>query len=231
MNVAASAAGAAITTTRPNRIPYLIGVGAAVVAVIAAGYSIANRPPPAAATTTVATTPAPPTAVVAPVTGLGSPAREDAVEVAITATPPAATIYVDDAQVPGNPFKARYPKGGTHRVTASAPGYLPKTQEIAFETNLMSTIALEKAPPGASTAPPVWIAPRPGANAPPGPGAKDAAVVSVAPAADAQPLAPTTPTPPTQAPTGGTTTSSDHVNPNGGVAPTRKIDSTNPYAQ
>jgi serine/threonine-protein kinase len=210
-----------VIAAKPSRVPYYIGAGAMLVALVAAGYSFGNHAA------------APPTTAAAQAVPIAAPAtvKDDAVDVTISATPPAATIYVDDAQVPGNPFRARYPKGGTHRVTASAPGYLPKTQQLAFEANLMSTIALEKAPAGAPTTAPVWVVPRAQTGATQ-PAAKDAAVVSGVASAAVDPTPPASAAAPTPAPTSTTpaATSTAEVNPNGGVAPTRKIDSTNPYA-
>jgi serine/threonine-protein kinase len=150
------------------------------------------------------------------------------VEITISVTPPAATIYVDDAQVPGNPFKAKFPKGGMHRVTASAAGYAPKSQNITFETNVVASIALDRATPGTAVN---WSLPR-GGGATPAP-ANDATPAGGSPAVPVAAAPPSEPTPPpattaTSAP--ANTGAPGEVSPRGGVAPVHKIDSTNPYA-
>ena len=69
------------------------------------------------------------------------------IEIRIAAKPAAATIYLDDAAVSGNPFTAKFPSDGSgHRIRAEAPGHRPHSQMIAFSKDITLDITLESAP-------------------------------------------------------------------------------------
>jgi hypothetical protein len=59
-------------------------------------------------------------------------------------SPPSARITVDGIEADGNPVRGRYPSGKTHRIAASAVGYLPKTQEVALPGDVDISLSLEK---------------------------------------------------------------------------------------
>jgi serine/threonine-protein kinase len=143
-----------------------------------------------------------------PATPQGSPAPQPAlVTVSIKATPVTAQIMLDG--IPrSNPVDISYPRGtGSHTVRVTADGYVPKTEQISFESNLMVEMALER-----QRATPTWTppAPRIAAAAP----AKRVTTAVAAPIA--QPVEPPAPQP-------------VEVNPSGGRPPQRPIDPTNPY--
>jgi serine/threonine-protein kinase len=56
------------------------------------------------------------------------------VEVRLSATPRAAKIYLDDGEVPSNPYVGRFPRDGlSHRVMAKAAGYEDRGVVVSFD--------------------------------------------------------------------------------------------------
>ena len=157
---------------------------------VAAGPSDDAPAPPAS----VAPAPiAPP----APVT-----TASELVDVEIRVTPPGATITVDGASVSGNPFHGKYPRGDAmHRVRAVAGGYVTKSTDVPFSSNVTLDLSLEHVPQIHVVQVPAPT-PRP------------------APIARGNPPRPSD-TPPAPAPT--------DVSPQGGSKPRRPIDPSNPY--
>jgi serine/threonine-protein kinase len=186
-----------------SKMPWVFGGVAALVAVGAVGYALTAKAP-AAANTPPAPTAAPvPTDVPQSDLWESKFTQVESVDVGIVVAPPSATIFLDGAQLAGNPYSAKHKKGGHHKITATAPGYLPKTQESEFDGNVQVTLALEKAPPVAVLVP--------GVAGGGGAGGKPAASV-VPPPASAAPTA-----------------KPNEINPQGGTAPVHKIDPNNPY--
>jgi serine/threonine-protein kinase len=75
------------------------------------------------------------------------PSATPRVTLSIRATPPQATIFIDDAPIPGNPATATLVRdGAAHTVRAEAPQYAPTGKLVTFDTsNLFVDLALERA--------------------------------------------------------------------------------------
>jgi hypothetical protein len=131
------------------------------------------------------------------------------VDVVIRAVPAAAHIEIDGVPVTGNPFRAQYPKDNrAHVVTASAQGYQTKIAGVAFSGSIDLDLHLD----------PKLVAPAPAyvqlhattkRGGPPQP-----------------PVATETPSPNQLPPP---TPPAADVDPAGGRAPIRPIDTSSPY--
>ncbi|XXZ63594.1 serine/threonine-protein kinase [Sorangium sp. So ce341] len=81
------------------------------------------------------------------------------IELRIIATPMDAKIYLDDVELPSNPFFARFSRDGTgHRIRVTADGYTPEARFVVFTRDEVLTINLrpvQTTPPkqGGGTAP------------------------------------------------------------------------------
>lgn len=65
------------------------------------------------------------------------------IELRIIATPLDAKIYLDDVELPSNPFFARFERDGTgHRVRVTADGYTPEARFVVFTRDEVLTINL-----------------------------------------------------------------------------------------
>jgi len=137
--------------------------------------------------------------------------QPDVVELTVRASPATAQIFIDDAMVPENPFKAKYPRGGSHTVRVVAPGHAPKTESLTLGESMSMSVSLDKSGPGTTA---VVVAP---AAPPPRAAHAPAATPAQAPAAT-----------PTATPTAAPATPTD-ISPAGGKAPQRNIDQKNPY--
>jgi eukaryotic-like serine/threonine-protein kinase len=160
--------------------------------------------------------PAPPPEPTPPAAALPPP-RPEVVRVEIRATPGSATLWIDDAELAGNPFGGNYRKDNdVHHVRASAPGYVTKIVAITFDANTKLDLSLERLEPPAPRSPP------PAASSA---RTQQAPQVRAAPAMPETPRAPdpspAPPSPPARAPI--------EVDPAGGKKPLRAIDPTNPY--
>jgi serine/threonine-protein kinase len=132
--------------TGENRNRRSLVVGALLAgAVLAVGFFLATRssgPGPAA---DPGTTPTDKPAVVAPPVGTPTPAVAE-VEIAVSANPPEAKIYLDDKPVPGNPYKGKVAKDGlTHKLRVEANGYTTRTDELTLQRDLSVDVVLVKA--------------------------------------------------------------------------------------
>ncbi|MGK3994671.1 protein kinase domain-containing protein [Sorangium sp. So ce1024] len=79
------------------------------------------------------------------------------IELRIIATPLDAKIYLDDVELPSNPFFARFSRDGTgHRIRVTADGYTPEARFVVFTRDEVLTINLR----------PVAQAPKPGGALP-----------------------------------------------------------------
>jgi serine/threonine-protein kinase len=190
-----------------NRSPYLLAgvgilLGGAVVAAIAFGLR-SPRAQDAEASKAVASVPvvAIPTATATVAPSASAPST-NTVNVRIRVSPPTATLSIDGASVPGNPYVGTFPKGtAVHSLRAIAPGYLPKAEDLTFEDDTAVDLSLERQP---------QVVYRRGQ-----PVSQPQATPVSAPAP-----APAPAPPPAQTP---------DINPNGGHAPRRTIDPNNPY--
>ena len=157
----------------------------------------------------LATTPTPAAAADAS-TAPAAPAGPKLLEVEVRAQPDDAQVQIDGASVQGNPFHGKYVwDGAMHQVKVSAPGYVAKTEAIAFDGPVTLDVHLDKVPEIHTYAPRPHapaIAPHAAAITPPAAGSA-AAIMAPPPA---QPTA-------------------TDVNPNGGNRPHRQIDPNNPY--
>jgi serine/threonine-protein kinase len=168
----------------------------------------ATPPPPA---------PAPPPA---PLATQPTPAPQSKlVEVDIRCEPEGAGLEIDGASVANNPFHGKYVEDGAmHQIKVSAPGYIAKTEAVAFDGPVSLEVRLDRVPTPSDThvmhtrtAPIIRkVPPQPPPQPPP------------------QVVAPTTP-PPTPPPVETPKPQPVEVNPNGGSKPHRQIDPNNPY--
>jgi hypothetical protein len=144
------------------------------------------------------------------VTPLPRPGTPPLRELQVRVSPPSARIMLDGANVFGNPFLGRYPRGETHRITASADGYQSKEEIVSLANNLVVDISLDKR---RRKQPP-----------PPGPKVTTAARETGA----AHPPTPT-PRPIPAAPQPAVAPMPATVDPAGGHAPVRPIQTRSPY--
>ena len=80
------------------------------------------------------------------------------VRLRIQASPSDATLVLDDAELPSNPFTGSFAKDSLeHRVRASRPGYVTETKLVRFDEDVMIDLSLAKAEveAGGGTAKPV----------------------------------------------------------------------------
>lgn len=70
------------------------------------------------------------------------------IELRIIATPLDAKIYLDDVELPSNPFFARFSRDGTgHRIRVTADGYTPEARFVVFTRDEVLTINLRPVAP------------------------------------------------------------------------------------
>jgi serine/threonine-protein kinase len=103
------------------------------------GSASAAPPVPSAVASASASVPVPPAS--APPAG---------VTVALSATPPRATLFLDGHALPSNPYKATLAAdGSSHRVLAEAAGFAPRTLTLTPDHDTDVVIALDpvRAPP------------------------------------------------------------------------------------
>jgi len=143
----------------PKRSPKVVGLAA--LGVLALGSIIAAvvvRRPREEVAAASSSAPA--------VTASAATPEESQVEVVISATPSQARLFLDDAPLDSNPFRARVPKGGTHRIRAEAPGFVPASEMRGFDADLVVTFGLERAVPDAGKKAPAPVFARPAGRAP-----------------------------------------------------------------
>ena len=124
-----------------------------------------NPPPSAVVTVATSSTPplptpsAPPSAIVSVAVPVASeapsaesplvppPAQQTTVELKVTVIPETATVYLDGAKLPSNPFTGKFPvdKIG-HRLEATAPDHRPLAQFVLFEKDAQVELRLEPRP-------------------------------------------------------------------------------------
>src|SRR5262249_6383723 len=171
--------------------------------------------------------PAPPQPAPTPAPSPAPPGRNptsDIQNAASPGSPRSAKLWIDEAELPGNPFAGSYHSDTrTHHVRVAAPGYITKIEPITFDANVKLDLSLERiAPPEPS--PPA--AGDPAAHK----GAGLRAGGPPAPVETPHPIDPAPPPPPPRAPAKPPTPAVPaDVNPAGGRKPVHPIDSTNPY--
>ncbi len=76
-----------------------------------------------------------------------TPPQQTTVELRVTVIPENATVYLDGAKLPSNPFTGKFPvdKIG-HRLEASAPEHRPLAQFVLFEKDSQVELKLEPRP-------------------------------------------------------------------------------------
>ncbi len=109
---------------------------------------------PKSITTQISET-APPVPVPVPsaATSAASAPAKEMMELQITAVPTTATIFLDGARIPTNPYTGKVPKDGMgHRVHAEARGFKSAGEIVLFSKD--TSITLQLAPLAGGTAPP-----------------------------------------------------------------------------
>src|SRR4029079_17676 len=100
---------------------------------------------------TVEPTPLPPApAPPPPAPGAMAPSgrKGDVVKIEIRVSPSNATLWIDEAELGGNPFGGNYRKDSdVHHVRASAPGHVTKIVAITFDSNTKLDLSLERLQP------------------------------------------------------------------------------------
>jgi serine/threonine-protein kinase len=142
---ASGAYAAAPHRTKPSRMPWVFAMLGLALAGAAIWY--ATNPKHDG----VAVTPIEPTASPSTIGSSTAATTSDGaewVDVTITIAPAYAKVLVDGQPAPTNPLKMHERKGVHHNINVQAPGYLPVTKEVAFDTNLYLPIALELVPEG-----------------------------------------------------------------------------------
>ena len=133
---------------RRLRRRWLIGIGASAAAALVALGSVrhAHRDGEAQARAAVAAAAPPPAPVSTPTV-----VEPKLVHVLIQATPPAATLYLDEAPLPKNPFEGNVPSDSArHTIRADASGYRSQTRTAGLNEPLQLDIGLEALPPPSS---------------------------------------------------------------------------------
>ena len=78
--------------------------------------------------------------------------NRNTIELAVRATPEKAKVFVDEAELPSNPFVGRFPRDGvSHRLRIEAAGFQPHRRIVVFDRD--HSIEHELVPDEASSAP------------------------------------------------------------------------------
>jgi hypothetical protein len=145
------------------------------------------------------------------------PQKPEVVKVEIRATPPNATLWIDDAELASNPFGGNYRKDNdVHHVRASAPGHVTKIVALTFDANTKLDLSLERIEPTA----PVASSPR---------SSSQVRAASPQPVIETPRASDPAPAPSSPPPSAARAASPAEVDPAGGKKPVRTIDPINPY--
>jgi serine/threonine protein kinase len=133
-------------STGPGR-RYVLPLGVIALALAVGGVILARRSAPMATTPAAlaASPPAPQRVpeVAAPPVGAG--AEKPKIRMLVTADPPQARLFLDDAELPRNPYvEAVAADPAVHRLRAECPGYSPRTVAVTFNTDVDLTLRLDK---------------------------------------------------------------------------------------
>jgi serine/threonine-protein kinase len=176
-NAAVAAPSSQSQINRRSRTPLIITVCSAVVTLVVGGvialksgdppHVVEDEPAPAAVQApaqpmTVAPSPveavpvqpapSPPQAAPAPPApapgAIASGKKSDVVKIEIRVSPSNASLWIDDAELSGNPFGGNYRRDSdVHHVRASAPGHVTKIVAITFDSNTKLDLSLERLQP------------------------------------------------------------------------------------
>jgi len=139
----------------------------------------------------------------------------ETIDLVVRVSPPSAQITVDEVPISGNPLHARYPKDGvTHSIRATAPGFDAKGEGVSFAEDAVVDMTLTRSAPP----PPSRVTANSQARV-------AAPVSSVRPA----PKRVSVPSAPSAAAVAEAPPSVSAVNPAGGRAPLRPIETKNPF--
>lgn len=109
----------------PSKTPVvpLVAVAAVLVVVAAVWYSrVHDHPAGSAAGATLAPPGVPQTTL------------------SVSASPPDATLFIDDLPLDGNPYKGAFARDGhAHRVRAEAKGFIARTDVVVFDRDEVAT--------------------------------------------------------------------------------------------
>lgn len=76
-----------------------------------------------------------------------APVVEEKITLRLNATPPGASVLIDDEEARTAPLDVRVKKDEQqHRVRVEADGYIPKTETVRFASNLSLTVNLQRVP-------------------------------------------------------------------------------------
>jgi serine/threonine-protein kinase len=150
---------------RGPRTGLIVGASVAVVSIVGVVLAVVFIGIPGGSSSTPS---APTTTAEAP------PTAAKTIELEITFGPPGATAKLDGVALAHSPFVAQMPRDGTaHTLEVSAPGYVPQSKMLSYESDIDLSIVLEEE---ASSADPVVSAePKPDPRRvppPPTPGGK-----------------------------------------------------------
>jgi serine/threonine-protein kinase len=207
----------------------------------------------------IAAPPAPPAAPVVSEPGPAAPPASPTpaaapaptfLTVKVRVSPDNATITIDGAHVPGNPFSGKYvADGAIHQVRATAPGYIAQSEAVEFTANVTVNLSLARdvgprVPPIANSVPAHPVRPPPVRPPPvrppdraepatPPPRAEPAIAADSRESRDKEPRdkEPRDKEPRDKEPRDkeSRTVTDPDVNPSGGTAPQRPIDRNDPY--
>ncbi|HMG56130.1 MAG TPA: serine/threonine-protein kinase [Kofleriaceae bacterium] len=215
---------------RPVIITAIAGVAVGIVVILLIARMTRDPAPvsraePAPAAPTQPTVPAPapihPAAPAAAAPPPAPPVKPALIDVEIRVSPATATVSIDGNVVDGNPFSKQYPAdSATHRVRASAAGYVAKSLNVAFNANVTLDVSLERLPPPPAPPPPPPSRPAQRQRNPE-PVHKDPPRPEPTRPAEPPPAPAPQPQPEIKSPT--------EIDPAGGNKPRRPIDPNNPY--
>jgi serine/threonine-protein kinase len=158
-------------------VTWLVLRPAAPAAVVAPKVAVVETPPPVVPPPAPVPTPAPaPVVVQAPTT----PPPPERVTVRVSASPPNARVFVDDLEMPSNPFVGEFPRdSAVHELRVTATGHVEVRRAVQFEREVAIDIALAqvpqvirvpvRAPPPAPAPVQPRVEPPPTVSAPPAP--------------------------------------------------------------
>ncbi|HEU4537211.1 MAG TPA: hypothetical protein VFS00_23990, partial [Polyangiaceae bacterium] len=79
------------------------------------------------------------------------PTSSALIELRIKASPAAATIFLDDQPLEGNPFRGVFPRGGKHTLRVEAKGHEAASQTLVFEQDVTeANVSLARLSPAPS---------------------------------------------------------------------------------
>ncbi|RYE87097.1 MAG: serine/threonine protein kinase, partial [Myxococcales bacterium] len=137
-SVGASTSAPEAAVAVPPRSRAGLVLGGAAVALLALGgvWALASRSPGAPSAAAVPSAAAPPVAAVASAPAAVEPGAAS-VELTVRAQPASATLLLDGAPLPSNPFTGKFRRDSLqHQLRAEAPDHRPVTRLVSFEQSL-----------------------------------------------------------------------------------------------